>query len=496
MTEPHARDARTTMRRHPGRAAAAIGLLGALVLSGCSFDEDEPATVTLPENNTTTTVPRDSLAPRTTTPEPPEPLPVAWKLQVGGPGDARLQAVVGHQAAVVAVGDSTAGLGSPVAGTSDVVVAVVTTAGEIVAAELAGSPGADEATGVGANEQAVVVCGATDGAFGVGAAGGQDAWCGPTDDTAVLGDIQQLGGSDAERVTGVALADDEPVAYASGTLSGVLPGAEDPSGRGLGGGDALALQTDDTGRPLWARQFGTPFEDGALGVTTTEDADGILVGFTDGDLEGASNGGRDAWISRFDATGNQRWVTQLGSAASDSFSSVTTTGEARRGTGQFLAGGTTDGDLDGAGPGVALGGSDAMVGAFGTDGRLQWIAQFGSAGAETVTGIVADGSIVYVTGTTDGGFGTLLEEDGGPGGATDLFLTALDAVTGELLWSSRLGTEGDDRSTGITTTEDGLLVVSGTTTGQFADTPPNGGIDGILVAFPLASAGGGAASSV
>jgi outer membrane protein assembly factor BamB len=137
-----------------------------------------------------------------------------------------------------------------------------------------------------------------------------------------------------------------------------------------------------------------------------------------------------------------------------------------------------------------------MVGAFGTDGRLQWIAQFGSAGAETVTGIVADGSIVYVTGTTDGGFGTLLEEDGGPGGATDLFLTALDAVTGELLWSSRLGTEGDDRSTGITTTEDGLLVVSGTTTGQFADTPPNGGIDGILVAFPLASAGGGAASSV
>ncbi len=497
MTEQHDRDTRSTMRRTPARTAAVIALLGgALVLSGCSFDSDDPATVTLPEHNTTTTLPRSSLGPRTTDPEPPEPLPVAWKLQVGGPGDDRLLAVTGHQAAVVAVGDTTEGMGTPVAGPSDAVVTVVTTAGEIVAAEQGGSSGTDEATGVSANEQAVVVCGVTDGTFGVAAAGGQDAWCGPTEDTAVLGQVQQLGGTDAERITGLALAAEEPVGYASGTASGLLPGAEDPSGRGLGGGDALALQTDDTGRPLWARQFGTPFEDGALGVTTTADADGILVGFTDGDLEGPSNGGRDAWISRFDADGQQRWVTQLGSAGTDSFSGVTTTGEARRGTEQFIAGGTTDGDLDGAGVDIATGGTDAIVGSFGTDGTLLWTSQFGSAGAETVTGIVADGNTIYVTGTTDGGFGTLLEEDGGPGGATDIFLTALDAGSGEVLWSSRLGTEGDDRSTGIATTEDGLLVVSGSTTGQFAETPPNGGVDGILVAFPLASSGGGAASSV
>ncbi len=495
MTEPHHRDTRTTRCGRPVRAAAVLGLLGALVLSSCSSTDDEPATVTLPENDTTTTLPRDSLAPGTTGDEPPEPLPVAWKLQVGGPGDDHLRAVVGHQNTVITVGDSTAGLGGPVDGTSDVVVAVVTTGGEIIAAELAGSPGADTATAVGANEEAILVCGATDGSFGEAAAGGDDAWCAPTDDTAVLGRVQQLGVSSDERLTGVALAADEQIAYASGTLGGILPGAEDPTGRGLGGGDALALQTSATGQPLWARQFGTPFEDGALGVTTTDDADAILVGFTDGDLEGPSNGGRDAWISRFDTTGKQRWVTQLGSPGTDSFTGVTATGEARRATEQFIAGGTTDGDLDGDGTDVALGGTDAIVAAFGTDGALQWTAQFGSAGAETVTGIVADGSLVYVTGTTDGGFGTLIE-DGGPGGGTDLFLAALDAVTGDLLWSSRLGTEGEDRSSGISTTEDGLLVIPGDTTGQSAPPPPNGGIDGILVAFPLASAGGGVASSV
>ena len=342
----------------------------------------------------------------------------------------------------------------------------------------------------------MVACGVTDGAFGVATAGGQDAWCAPTDDTGALGEVQQLGGPDAERITGVALAAEEPTGYASGMLSGRLPSAEDPSGGGLGAGDALALQTDDTGRPLWARQFGTRFEDGALGVTATADGDGVFVGYTDGDLEGASNGGRDAWISRFDTTGKQRWVTQIGSGGSDTFTCVTTTGEARRGTEQFIAGGTTDGDLDGAGPGVAVGGSDAVVGSFGTDGTLLWTAQFGSSATESVTGIVADGATVYVTGTTDGGFGTLLEEDGGPGGATDIFLAAIDAPSGEVLWSSRFGTEADDSSHGITTTEDGLLVIAGSTLGQFADTPPNGGVDGILVAFPLASAGGGAASSV
>ena len=497
MTEPNHRDRSTTTRGHRARTVALFGLVGtALMLSGCSLDSDEPATVTLPENNTTTTVPRESLAPRTTDPEPPEPLPIAWKLQVGGPGDDRLLAVSGHQAAVVAVGDTTGGIGTPVAGPSDALAAVVTTEGEIVAAKQSGSSGADEATGVTANDEAVLVCGTTDGTFGVAAAGGPDAWCGPLDADAATGEVQQLGGVDAERITGIALAARSAVGYASGTLDGILPGAEDPSGRGLGGGDALALQTDDTGHPLWARQFGTPLEDGALGVTTTEDADGILVGFTDGDLEGRTNGGRDAWISRFDATGNQRWITQLGSTGTDSFVGVTATGEARRGTEQFIAAGTTDGDLDGAGPNVALGASDAIVGAFGTDGALIWTAQFGAAGTETVSGVVADGATVYVTGTTDGGFGTLLEEDGGPGGGTDIFLAALDAGTGELLWSSRVGSAGDDLSTGITTTEDGLLVISGTTTGQFADTPPNGGTDGILVAFPLASSGGGAASSV
>ena len=503
MSEPTERLHRTRTPSGRARAAAILALVGlAVTVSACSLDRDEPATVTLPEHNTTTTLPTDSRVPGTTQADAPEPLPIAWKLQVGGPGDDRLLAVTGHQAAVVAVG-STSGTtaGAPgtttdgIDGPSDALATVVTTEGEIVAASGSGSPGADSATGVSANDEAVLACGTTDGAFGSTPAGAQDAWCGALDEDGATGTVHQLGGPDAEQVTGAALAAQDPTGYVSGTASGLLPGAQDPSGRGLGGGDALAVQTDALGRPVWARQFGTSLEDGALGVTTTQGADGIFVGYTDGDLEGPSNGGRDGWISRFDTSGNQRWITQVGSTGTDTFSAVAAMGEARRGTEQFVAAGTTDGDFDGAGPATAAGGTDAVVASFATDGALLWSTQFGSAGAESVSGVVADGSTIYVTGTTDGEFGDLIE-DGGDGGGVDLFLAALDAGTGEVLWSSRLGTDGEDRSHGLATTEDGLLVVVGTTSGQFAETPPNGGVDGILVAFPLASSGGGAASSV
>ena len=84
----------------------------------------------------------------------------------------------------------------------------------------------------------------------------------------------------------------------------------------------------------------------------------------------------------------------------------------------------------------------------------------------------------------------------GPGGGTDTFLASLDAETGEVRWVTRMGSAADEITTGLSTTEGGLLVLSGTTAGQVASTPPAGGIDGFLLAFQLPTSGGAAASSV
>lgn len=484
----------TSPRRRRVRLLAVV-VAATTVAAACTTNDSRPATVTMPEMNTTTTVDPSAGSPDQVAPQgPQEPLPVAWITQFGGAGDDSLRAAAGDDAQIVAVG-ATVGLDAPGAGGNDVLVAVVGSDGEMVSLRSAGSAGDDVATGVAA-DSTVVVCGSTSGDLGAISGGSEDAWCAALDENGALGQATQLGGPDSETVAGVGSASGTEVSYVAGALAGLLPGAQDSAGRGLGQGDALSMQVDPAGTPVWARQFGTAAPDAARTATGTDDGDGVLAGWTDGDLEGRSSGGRDSWISRFDPTGNQRWITQLGSAGTDELSAVTVTGEARRGTEQFVAAGVTDGDVDAEGPGLNAGENDVFVAAFGTDGRLLWIRQFGASGTETVGGVAADGSTVYVTGTTTSDeFGDLIP-DGGDGGGSDGYLAALDTTTGDVSWVSRFGSAGDEDMTGLTTTEDGMLVASGTTTAQVGETPSAGGSDAFLIAFPLASLGGGAASSV
>jgi len=464
------------------------------VVAGCTFTSDEPATVTLPEMNTTTTTTPEGTGPDQLAPSDAEPLPVAWIRQVGGPGEDALNGVTGLGATVVAVG-RTAGLaGVPPAGGTDVLVATIGTDGELGTSTAGGSAGDDDAAAVSA-DVTVTLCGSTTGDLGAASAGAEDAFCAPVDANGSLGQATQLGGTESERATGIGTSAGVGYSYVSGTLDGLLPGAQDPSGRGLGNGDALMLQSDPEGRPIWARQFGTGLEDGALAADGAPDGDGLSVGYTDGDLEGPSKGGRDSWVSRFDPAGNQRWITQLGSSGTDTLSAVTLSGEATLGNELVIGAGVTDADVDAEGPGLNAGLNDPFVAALGSDGTLQWISQFGSTFEETVGGVAADGDTIYVTGASGSEFGELLE-DGGPGGARDGFLAAIDAASGTVLWVSRFGSAGDETMTGLTTTEDGLLVASGITTGQVGDDPSAGGTDGFVIAFPLAAAGGGAASSV
>ncbi len=487
-----AQPTRSALRLAATVSSLMMGL--ALLVTGCGPGGDEPATVTMPEMNTTTTTTPGAGGPDRLAGEQPEPLPVAWIAQVGGPGDDQLAAVTGSQASVVAVGTTDGLPDIPTAGGTDIMVATIQTSGELSALTAAGSAGQDEPTGVTA-DGSITVCGSTDGDLGATSGGGVDAFCGSVDATGTFGGSMQLGGADGDRATGVGTSAGLGHAYVSGLLSGLLPGAQDTTGRGLGNGDALMMQVDPGGGLMWARQFGTGAEDGALAVTGDPDGDGLAVGYTDGDLEGRSKGGRDGWISRFDPSGKQRWVTQLGSSGADSLSAVTVTGDARRGDELVVTAGITDADVDAEGPGLNAGLNDAFVAAVASDGALQWITQFGSPFEETVGGVAADGDTIYVTGSSGADFGDLLE-DGGPGGARDGFLAAIDAASGTVLWVSRFGSPGDESMTGLATTEDGLLVASGTTTGQMGEDPSAGGSDGFVIAFPLASAGGGAASSV
>ena len=532
--------------RQPGRTRSPAGtaILAALLavtllagLSACSFNREEPATVTLPEHGTTTSTTPSAATPdqgAATAEETPPKL--AWAVQVGGAGEDVLNAVAGVQTSVVAVGSTSEGIDQAVVGGTDVLSVTVDAAGVLSSTEQFGTTADESAAAVSATAKNSLACGSTTGyladalgpengnAFGGQEAGsnGSDAWCAPLP-LSGGGRVTQLGGSAQESITGLALPQgasvargSEQVGFGSGTVDGYFPGAEDPAGRGLGAGDALAFRVGSDGSALWARQFGTAANDAALGVCAVAE-DGIFVGYTDGDLEGNSKGLRDAWISRIDAKGVQRWITQFGGAGTDEFRAVAAAGDAREGTEQFVAVGSTDGDIDQSGPLANSGRTDAIITSFASDGTIKWATQLGSEFEDVATAVAADGTNIYVAGTTrnsnsagvtgEGGAGAATGPDSliglgdlnteiGPGGGTDSFLASLDAKTGQVRWITRMGSAADESTTGLTITDGGLLVLSGITAGQVASTPPAGRTDGFLLAFQLPTSGGAAASSV
>ena len=138
--------------------------------------------------------------------------------------------------------------------------------------------------------------------------------------------------------------------YAVGNMGGgALPGQTSS-----GGYDAFVKKYDLNGNPLWARQFGTGASDIPYGAGS--DGNGVfLVGNTLGILPGqTSAGGYDAYIRKYDPSGNDLWTLQFGRVSDDR-----ATGVAANSSGVYLSGNTFGMDFAakiGFGPAVFDGG--------------------------------------------------------------------------------------------------------------------------------------------
>ncbi len=115
-----------------------------------------------------------------------------------------------------------------------------------------------------------------------------------------------LGGPDS-MTTGVAVARDVAGdAYLAGAAASVASGAW---------ADCFVVKYDPTGGIVWSRRIDSGAEDvgGYVGV---DGLDGVYVaGSTRGSLDGNPNqGGSDAFLVKYDRAGNQSWVRQLGAS--------------------------------------------------------------------------------------------------------------------------------------------------------------------------------------
>jgi hypothetical protein len=77
-------------------------------------------------------------------------------------------------------------------------------------------------------------------------------------------------------------------------------------------GDAFISKYQDTGDLLWTRQLGTPQYDQAYEVSTDGLGNVYIAGRTDGSLGGPNAGGRDAFVSKYNNAGDLLWTKQFG----------------------------------------------------------------------------------------------------------------------------------------------------------------------------------------
>jgi len=321
-----------------------------------------------------------------------------WLQETGTPGDDYAKGISLYAGGVFVAGYTTGALpGQASLGGTDANLIKFDSQGNVTWARQYGSGENDYVYSVAAGSSGVYSGGFTYGSLpGHTSRGGPDAFIARHDPAGNLLWTRQFGTSASDYVYSVSAG---PAGiYAAGTSYGVLPGQA-----GSGNADGFIIRYDSEGNQVWTRQFGTAADDYVNSITVA--GDGIYAaGITFGSLEGYSNQGRaDAFLVKFDTTGNRLWEHQFGTAGSEFAWSVACWEE------DIFVTGYTAGEFAGT---SSANGYDVYVAGFDAGGNYMGTRQAGSASDDYAKGITAGPSGVFIAGST---LGVFPGQDGSPG---------------------------------------------------------------------------------
>ena len=376
---------------------------------------------------------------------------VIWTRQLGTDGSDVSNAVSADGVGNVYISGYTSGdLYGTTAGNRDVFVSKYADDGSPIWTRQLGTSGEDSSHAVSADGLGnVYISGSTTSSLGGAFQGGlYDAFVSKYDSDGNRAWTRQLGSTGHEVSYGVS-ADGLGNVYISGWTTGDLYETN------AGGSDAFVSKYNADGEFLWTRQFGTSEDDGAYAVSADGLGNVYISGRTEGNLGGGSDADGDAFVSKYDASGNFLWTRQLGS---DEFE--ISNGVSADGLGNVYISGYTRGDLDG----TNAGGDDAFVSKYDADGTFLWTRQLGTASEDLSKAVSADEfGNVYISGSTQG------DLDGTNAGYSDAFVNKYDA-NGTLMRTKQLGTTPGDYSYGVSADNLGNVYISGQTAGDLGGT--------------------------
>lgn len=159
--------------------------------------------------------------------------------------------------------------------------------------------------------------------------------------------------------------------YTGGALSGQTA---------IGGNDSFIRKYSSAGSLGFTKQFGTALDDQANGITADPSGNIFVCGFASGTLSGqASSGKLDAYVKKYDTSGNELWTKQFGTSGDDSAYDVSVDS-----SGNVFVCGWTEGTLTGQ---TNSGNYDAFVREYDPAGNVLWTKQFGTADYDIARGI-------------------------------------------------------------------------------------------------------------
>jgi hypothetical protein len=179
--------------------------------------------------------------------------------------------------------------------------------------------------------------------------------------------------------------------YISGETNGQLG-----SDAHVGLNDSFVAKYNSAGTQQWVRQLGSAGDDTGNAVAVDSQNNVYIVGTTAGSLPANLNAGlNDYFLAKYNATGVQQWVSQVGTDSDDYGTAVVVDANDN----VYVAGNTA-----GSFPGFTnYGLQDAFLSRFASNGAGIWLTQYGSNLDDLVHGVALDSNgYVYITGETDG----------------------------------------------------------------------------------------------